>query len=204
MNDCPPEQAERIAALADKLGLPPEGVRSAWGFLQAAYFHIGFPQLSAADRWVALDASIRRATQRIACQGSAGDQVLRSKILSVAARHELEQALASSPWREGLRNWKRSVTFEHQDRVAAIIADIGEREPQLTVFDVLERLLGRPGIVGTRNEDRRLSGAGMRKSGSADQRYEAAQIAPSPVLRSASDIVWETYGASVGGSRKYA
>ena len=60
------EQQQRIADRCRALGIENAGLTSIRNFIDTAFYHVGLPGTPPADKHLAWDNAIRRATNRIA------------------------------------------------------------------------------------------------------------------------------------------
>lgn len=114
----------RTVARCQELDIDQHGLASITNFVRAATFHISLPGTLPADRHLAIDNAVRRATNRIACQGRHGDSRSMARLLSRGAIELRERILAdpSIPNGRKLAHWRALVTDEHQDPVSEIEA----------------------------------------------------------------------------------
>lgn len=162
-----------IVALCRDFGIDSAGLGSIRNFIDAAFYHSRLPGTLPADKHVLWNTAIRRATNRIACQGRHGNSCAMSRRLSRDAEL-LRAAIKADGEGRKLPRWLGFVTDEHQEPVREVERWIAERSG-LTVDDVILRLLRFPSVVITRQEERRIPGA-MRHGGIPSQRYAAAGI----------------------------
>ena len=159
-----------------RLDIDEPGLVSITNFIKAAMYHAALPGTLPADRHVAINTAIRRATNRILCQGRHGDSRAMGRLLSRGAI-DLRQAVQADeavPPNRKLLVWRAQVTEEHQEPVREV-----ERrwmaEPDLRAETVVLWLLQAPSAIILRDEERRIPG-GHRHRGSAAERYRAAGI----------------------------
>src|SRR5580700_1388620 len=168
-----------IDARLGELGIAPARLASIRNFIAAAFYHVGLPGTQPADKHLAYDNAIRRATNRIACQGGYGSSRGKSRILSRRAI-TLREAILENPAippRDKYRRWLSEVTEEHQDPVAAVEAWITASHGAVREDDVVLRLLTHPTVIITREEERRIPSQ-FRWDGSPADRYAEADIEP--------------------------
>lgn len=166
----------RTIARCRELGIDQHGLTSITNFVRAAMFHISLPGTLPADKHLAIDNAVRRATNRIACQGRHGDSRSMARLLSRGAIELRERVLAdaSIPDAGKLAHWRALVTDEHQDPVSEIEARWNnDRDP--TTEAVVEWLLAHPSVIVLREEERRIPSS-HRHSGPPAERYAAAGI----------------------------
>ena len=160
-----------------ELGIDQHGLTSITNFVRAAMYHIALPGTLPADKHLAIDNAVRRATNRIACRGRHGDSRSMSLLLSRGAAELRESILADpaiAPGRK-LAQWRLLVTEEHQYPVSEIETR-WNNEVDLTPEGVVAWLLEHPSVIVLREEERRIP-SGSRHSGLPAERYTAAGIA---------------------------
>lgn len=167
------ELKREIVALCRGFGIDAAGLGSITNFIDAAFYHSRLPGTLPADVHVLWNTAIRRATNRIACQGRHGNSCAMSRRLSKAAE-SLRAAIKADGDERKLPRWLALVTDEHQEPVREVERWIANR-PDLTVDDVVLRLLRFPSVVVTRQEERRIP-SNMRHGGCPLERYEAAGV----------------------------
>ncbi len=147
----------RTIARCRELGIDQHGLTSITNFVRAAMFHISLPGTLPADKHLAIDNAVRRATNRIACQGRHGDSRSMARLLSRDAIELRERILAdpSIPNGRKLGHWRAMVTDEHQDPVSEIEARWNS-DPDLSPEAVVEWLLAHPSVIVLREEERRI------------------------------------------------
>jgi hypothetical protein len=171
------DQADsRTIARCGELGIDQHGLTSITNFVRAAMYHIALPGTLPADKHLAIDNAVRRATNRIACQGRHGDSRSMARLLSRGALELRERILADPSIPDGrkLAHWRALVTDEHQDPVSEIETR-WNNDPDLTPEPVVEWLLAHPSVIVLREEERRIPSSN-RHSGTPADRYAAAGI----------------------------
>lgn len=127
--------------------------------------HIALPGTLPGDQHLAIDNAVRRATNRIACQGRHGDSRSMSRVLSRGALRLREAILADPaiPVDKKLAHWRSQVTDEHQEPVSEV-----ERRwvaaPDIAAETIVAWLLERPSAIILREEEGRIANA-HRRSG---------------------------------------
>lgn len=176
------DQQKEIARRGQELGLDQHGLLSIRNFIASAFYHVALPGTPPADKHLAWDHAIRRATNRIACQGHYGGATAKSRLLSQGAIDLRDQILADKAIerRRKFGVWVKAVTEEHQDPVVAIETWINEDLPSRTVDDVVHRLLTHPSVIVTREEERRIPSR-YKFAGLPSERYAEAKIVVAPV-----------------------
>lgn len=171
------DQEREIIDRCRTLGIDRHGLRSIRNFIDAAFYHVRLPGTLPADIHVALNTAIRRASNRIACQGRHGDSRSMSRMLSRKALALREEVLLSQsiPPALKLTTWRTAVTEEHQEPVLAVQEWIEGQLDKVTVDDVVLRLLVHPSVIVTREEERRIPVA-YRRRGHPEERYREAKI----------------------------
>ena len=160
-----------IVTRCRELGIDQHGLVSITNFIRAAMHHVALPGTLPADQHLAIDNAVRRATNRIACQGRHGDSRYMSRVLSQGALRLREAILADGaiPVGKKLAHWRSLVTDEHQEPVSEV-----ERRwvatPDIAAETVVAWLLKRPSAIILREEERRIANA-HRHSGSPEERY---------------------------------
>ena len=165
-----------IVARCRELGVDQHGLVSITNFVKAAQHHIALPGTLPADKHLAIDNAVRRATNRIACQGRHGDSRVMSRVLSRGAI-DLREAILNDPTIEPAKKlwrWRSLVTDEHQDPVREIETRWNS-EPTLTADAIVGWLLKYPSVIVLREEERRIPSR-YRNAGSPAERYAAAGI----------------------------
>lgn len=159
-----------------KLDIDQHGLSSITNFVRAAMYHMALPGTLPADRHLAIDNAVRRATNRIACQGRHGDSRSMSRLLSRGAIELRERILADTSIPDGrkLAHWRTLVTDEHQDPVSEIETRWNSAF-DLTAQAVVEWLLAHPSVIVLREEERRIPSS-HRHRGTPAERYAAAGI----------------------------
>lgn len=159
-----------------ELDIDEHGLVSITNFIKAAMYHVSLPGTLPADKHVAINTAIRRATNRILCQGRHGDSRSMGRLLSRGAirlRDAIQSDTAILPNRK-LGVWRAQVTEEHQEPVREV-----ERrwaaEPDLLPETVVRWLLQAPSAIILRSEERTISNDHKHR-GSAAERYAAAGI----------------------------
>ena len=165
-----------IVARCRVLGIDQHGLISITNFVEAALFHIGLPGTLPADKHLAIDNAVRRATNRIACQGRHGDSRSMSRILSegaIALREAImrDETLGAA---QKLGVWRQQVTDEHQDPVREIETRWVNTE-DVSAQRIVEWLLQHPSVIVLREEERRIPSK-YRHAGTPRERYAAAGI----------------------------
>ena len=173
------DQDREIIDLCRKLGIDQHGLGSIRNFIDAAFFHVGLPGTLPADKHVAYNTAIRRATNRIACQGRHGDSRSMSRLLSRRALALREVVLHDDTILPGkkLGAWRALVTEEHQEPALAVERWIEGNFDKITVNDVIQRLLLHPCVIVTCEEERRIPNM-YRRAGAPAERYREAEIEP--------------------------
>jgi hypothetical protein len=170
------DQEREISDQCRKLGIDQHGLGSIRNFIAAAFYHARLPGTLPADVHVVFNTAIRRATNRIACQGRDGNSRSMSHMLSrraVALREAILHDDAILPG-EKLGRWLAEVTEEHQEPALAVQKWI-QRRDSITVDDVVLRLLLNPSVIITREEERNIPSS-LRRCGDPGERYTAAGI----------------------------
>lgn len=173
------DQEREIVDRCLKLGIDQHGLGSIKNFIAAAFYHVRLPGTLPADVHVAFNTAIRRATNRIACQGRHGDSRAMSRLLSRRALNLRDTILhndAISPGRK-LGVWRAAVTEEHQDPALAVEEWIRAGSETISVDDVVHRLLLNPAVIVTREEEAAIPNT-YRRSGVPEDRYREAGIEP--------------------------
>lgn len=166
----------RTVARCRELDIDQHGLTSITNFVRAAMYHIALPGTLPADKHLAIDNAVRRATNRIACQGRHGDSRSMARLLSCGAIDLRERILVDPSIPDGrkLAHWRSLVTDEHQDPVSEIEAR-WNNDPDLTSEVVVDWLLAHPSVIVLREEERRIPSS-HRHSGTPADRYAAAGI----------------------------
>lgn len=173
------DQEREIVDLCRNLGIDRPGLGSINNFIAAAFYHVRLPDTLPADVHVAFNTAIRRATNRIACQGRHGDSRAMSRLLSRRAlnlRCAILHNDAISPGKK-LGVWRAAVTEEHQDPALAVEEWIRAGSETISVDDVVHRLLLNPAVIVTREEEKAIPNT-YRRSGVPEDRYREAGIEP--------------------------
>ena len=173
------DQGREIIDLCRKLGIDQHGLGSIRNFIDAAFFHVGLPGTLPADKHVAYNTAIRRATNRIACQGRHGDSRTMSRLLSRRASELRDTILQNDtvPPAKKLGAWRVLVTEEHQEPALAVQEWIEANLETITVDDVVHRLLLNPCVIVTCEEERNIQNM-YRRAGIPADRYREAGIEP--------------------------
>lgn len=183
------DQDRDIIDLCRRLGIDRHGLGSIRNFIVAAFFHVRLPGTLPADKHVAYNTAIRRATNRIACQGRHGDSRSMSRLISRGALDLRESVLhdgAIPPGRK-LGAWRAQVTEEHQEPALAVQEWIEQNLDTISVDDVVHRLLLSPCVITTCEEEARIPNA-YRRRGAPEERYRAAGIEPILVEQGAAQF----------------
>jgi hypothetical protein len=170
-------QEREIIERCNELGIDQHGLVSIRNFIAAAFYHVRLPGTLPADIHVVYNAAIRRATNRIACQGRHGDSRTMSRLLSRRALDFRDTILNDKTIRptEKLSRWRAEVTEEHQEPALAVQKWIEHGATSVSVDDVVLRLLLNPAVIIKREEERGIP-SGFRRSGSPEERYREAGI----------------------------
>lgn len=177
-----------IVTRCRELGIDQHGLVSITNFVRAAMYHIALPGTLPADQHLAIDNAVRRATNRIACQGRHGDSRSMSRVLSRGALRLREAVLADPaiPVGKKLAHWRLQVTDEHQEPVREV-----ERRwvatPDIAAETIVGWLLERPSAIILREEERRIANA-HRHSGAPEERYAEPGIIIELVELGAADF----------------
>ena len=173
------DQEREIVDLCRKLGIDQHGLGSIRNFIDAAFYHVRLPGTLPADAHVAFNTAIRRATNRIACQGRHGDSRAMSRLLSRRALDLRDTILHDDAILSGrkLGVWRAQVTEEHQEPALAVEEWIKAGADATSVDEVVHRLLLYPSVVITRREEKDIPKV-YRRSGAPEDRYREAGIEP--------------------------
>lgn len=173
------DQNREIIGLCRQYGIDQHGLGSIRNFIAAAFYHVGLPGTLPADKHVAYNTAIRRATNRIACQGRHGDSRSMSRLLSRGAL-ELRKTILDDdaiPPGKKLAKWRAQVTEEHQEPALTVQEWIERNRDRITVDDVVHRLLLHPCVIATCAEEKKIPSE-YRRRGVPEERYRAAGIEP--------------------------
>lgn len=178
------DQQLAIQALCEKWRIEDGGLASIRNFIDAAFYHVRLPGTPPADKHLAYDNGIRRATNRIACQGSYGDSRGMSRLLSQGAIELRERILLDSSIEPSKKvaQWMKGVTEEHQCPVSAVEAWIVKNFETATIDDVVHCLLLHPSVIITCDENRSIPSQ-YRWAGTPEERYGSVNIRPQPVVQ---------------------
>ena len=173
------DQEREIVDLCRKLGIDQHGLGSIRNFIAAAFYHVRLPGTLPADVHVVFNTAIRRATNRIACRGRHGDSRAMSRLLSRRALVLRDTLLHNDeiPPGKKLGAWRALVTEEHQEPALVVEEWIRARADEISVDDVVHRLLLYPSVVITRREEADIPAA-YRRRGTPEDRYRDAGIEP--------------------------
>ena len=173
------DQNREIIDLCRKLGIDQHGLGSIRNFIAAAFYHVRLPGTLPADKHVAYNTAIRRATNRIACQGRHGDSRSMSRLLSRRALDLRKSILHDDtiPPGKKLGEWRVQVTEEHQEPALAVEKWIEKNGDMITVDDVVHRLLISPCVITICKEEKAIPNE-YRRTGFPEERYRQAGIEP--------------------------
>lgn len=183
------DQEREIISRCKELGIDRPGLNSIRNFIAAAFYHVDLPGTLPADVHVAYNTAIRRATNRIACQGRYGDSRSMSRMLSQRA-YDLRDAVlrddAITPGKK-LAVWRAKVTEEHQEPALAVQEWIEARSDTIKVDDVVHRLLLNPSVIITCEEEKCIANE-FRRHGTPEVRYREPGIKPILVEQGAASF----------------